>query len=157
MEGQIFTHRKEDNILNQFTAGSFIQDKYDSIGIDSNLADLIVIINKSDRNIFAVTDKDNRYVGIIELNDIKKKIFEPVNHQQIAIKSIVKKAAATIQEEESMKKVMEKMDITQSWYLPVLNKERQFLGFLSKTRIFEKYREALANQADIYESESDHQ
>ncbi|KIC90961.1 chloride channel protein [Flavihumibacter sp. ZG627] len=157
IEGQIFTHRKEDNILNQFTAGSFIQDKYDSIGIDNNLADLIVIINKSDRNIFAVTDKDNRYVGIIELNDIKKKIFEPVNHQQIAIKSIVRKAAATIQEEESMKKVMEKMDITQSWYLPVLNKERQFLGFLSKTRIFEKYREALANQADIYESESDHQ
>jgi CIC family chloride channel protein len=49
-----------------------------------------------------------------------------------------------------MKKVMEKMDITQSWYLPVVNSEKEFIGFLSKAIIFEKYREALANQADIY-------
>jgi CIC family chloride channel protein len=46
---------------------------------------------------------------------------------------------------------MEKFDDTQSWYLPVLNNERIFVGFISKTKLFNKYREILASQADLYE------
>ena len=30
---------------------------------------------------------------------------------------------------------MEKFDITQSWYLPVLNNEKKFIGFISKTKL----------------------
>ena len=157
LEGQIFTHRKEDNILNQYQAAAFLQDNYDTIRIDQNLADLVQIINRSEKNLFAVTDMDNRFAGIIELNDIKKKLFDPEGYQKVTVRSIMKKAPAIIMEEENMKKVMDKMDITQSWYLPVLNRDRQFLGFLSKSRIFEKYREALAGQADIYESGAEQQ
>lgn len=149
-EGRIFTHRKEDNILNQLQARDLLQVEYDSIGIDNTLADLVAIIKSTNRNIFVVTDKDNRFGGIIELNDIKKRLFDPGDHTKIFIGTLVKKAPATIQPNESMKKVMEKMDITQSWYLPVLDEEKRFLGFISRTAIFEKYREALANQADLY-------
>ncbi|MBC6492818.1 chloride channel protein [Flavihumibacter stibioxidans] len=149
-EGRIFTHRKEDNILNQLQARDFLQVEYDSIGIDNTLADLVAIIKSTNRNIFVVTDKDNRFGGIIELNDIKKRLFDPGDHTKIFIGTLVKKAPATIQPNESMKKVMEKMDITQSWYLPVLDEEKRFMGFISRTAIFEKYREALANQGDLY-------
>jgi CIC family chloride channel protein len=150
MEGQIFTHKKEDNILNQLTAGSLLQEEVDRVGIDETLADLIQVIKKSNRNIYAVLDAENRFVGVIELNDIKKRIFDETNPASVSIKSLLKKPPATIQENESMKRVMEKMDITQSWYLPVLDKDKNFLGFLSKTRIFQKYRESLAGQDDLY-------
>jgi len=50
-----------------------------------------------------------------------------------------------------MHTVMEKFDITQSWYLPVLDKEKKFVGFISKTKLFNKYREILASQVDLYE------
>ena len=36
--------------------------------------------------------------------------------------------------------VLEKFDITQSWYLPVLGKENKFIRFISKTKLFNKYR-----------------
>lgn len=150
MEGRIFTHRKEDNILSQLKVSDFRLELYDTIQIDQSLADLVSLINTSNRNLFAVTDKDNRFTGIVELNDLKGRLFDPVGLSETKIKTYVKKAPALITPDDSMKKVMEKMDITQSWYLPVLNTEKEFLGFLSKTSIFEKYREALANQADLY-------
>ena len=50
-----------------------------------------------------------------------------------------------------MHSVMEKFDLTQSWYLPVLDKEKRFLGFVSKTKVFNKYREILSSNADLCE------
>jgi CIC family chloride channel protein len=150
MEGSIFTHRKEDNILSQLRVADFRLEQYATIRNDQSLADLVNLINSVNKNLFAVTDKDNRFVGIVELNDLKGRLFDPSGLAQAKIQTYVKKAPAVITPEEPMKKVMEKMDITQSWYLPVVNSEKEFIGFLSKAIIFEKYREALANQADLY-------
>jgi CIC family chloride channel protein len=47
---------------------------------------------------------------------------------------------------------MEQFDITQSWWLPVLDKDNRFMGFISKTRVFNKYREVLSQQGDFYEA-----
>lgn len=150
MEGSIFTHRKEDNILSQLRVSDFRLEQYATIRNDQSLADFVSLINSVSKNLFAVTDKENRFVGIVELNDLKGRLFDPSGLAQAKIQTYVKKAPAVITPEEPMKKVMEKMDITQSWYLPVVNNEKEFLGFLSKALIFEKYREALANQADLY-------
>ena len=128
-----------------------LQDSYDSIGIDKNLKDLIEIIKRSEKNIFAVSDNNEKFIGIIELNDIKQKLFQQDQFDKVPVKSIMKKPAAILRDDENMNSVMEKFDITQSWYLPVLTKERKFIGFISKTKLFNKYREILAGQGDLYE------
>ncbi|RYY62635.1 MAG: chloride channel protein [Chitinophagaceae bacterium] len=150
-EGEIFTHQKEKNILTSLRLDEMLQEKYDSIGIDKNLADLVELIKKSDRNIFAVHDSRNRFVGIIELNDIKQRLFEQSAFEKTSIKSLLKKPAATLPHNMSMHAVMETFDITHSWYLPVLNNEKVFLGFISKSKLFSKYRESLASQTDLYD------
>ena len=106
---------------------------------------------KSEKNIFAVVDSKERFTGIIELNDIKQKIFQPELFEKTSIKSIMKKPAAILYADQDMHSVMEKFDVTQSWYLPVLNKEKKFVGFISKTKLFSKYREILSSQGDLYE------
>ena len=63
----------------------------------------------------------------------------------------MKRPAAILEEGQDMHTVMEKFNITHSWYLPVLNKERKFVGFISKTKLFDKYREILSQQVDLYE------
>jgi len=150
-EGQIFTHQKEKNILTSLQLGELLQDKYDSISIDQNLADLVELIKKSERNIFAVHDAKKRFIGIIELNDIKQRLFQPELFQKTSVRTLVKKPAATLQEDLGMNTVMETFDITHSWYLPVLDKNRHFLGFISKSKLFNKYRESLASQTDLYD------
>jgi len=151
MEGQIFTHKKEKNILTSIQLDDMLQDKYDSIGMDEKLKDLVEIIKRSEKNIFAVVDGKQRFAGIIELNDIKQRLFQPEQFDKVSIRSIMKKPVAILQQDQDMHIVMEKFDITQSWYLPVLDKERKFIGFISKTKLFNKYREILAGQGDLYE------
>ena len=151
-EGQIFTHQKEKNILTSIHLDEIVQETYTSISIDKKLKDLIEIIKRSEKNIFAVHDSKQRFVGIVELNDIKQKIFHPEMFEKTSIKSIMKKPAAILYHDDDMHKVMEKFDSTQSWYLPILDKNKKFTGFISKTKLFQKYREILASQGDIYEN-----
>ena len=151
LEGQIFTHKKEKNILTSISLDEMLTEDYETISMDKKLKDLVEIIKCSEKNIFAVTDNRNRFAGIIELNDVKQKLFQPEQFNKVSVKSIMKKPAATLHEGQDMHTVMEKFDITQSWYLPVLTKERKFIGFISKTKLFNKYREILAQQGDLYE------
>lgn len=151
LEGQIFTHKKEKNILTSIQLAGMLQDSYESIGMDKCLKDLVEIIKRSEKNIFAVTDAKGRFAGIIELNDIKQKLFQPEQFEKTSIRSIMKKPSAVLKIDQDMHSVMEKFDITQSWYLPVLDQNRYFLGFISRTKLFNKYREILSSQADLYE------
>lgn len=149
-EGQIFTHQKEKNILTTIILRDMLQDKYDTILIDKKFAELIEMIKKSEKNIFAVLDTKGKFAGIIELNDIKQKLFEPHLFNNASVKSIMKKPAAILYEDENMLSVMEKFDLSHSWYLPVLDKDKTFVGFISKTKVFNKYREILSQQGDLY-------
>ncbi|HEX5025624.1 MAG TPA: chloride channel protein, partial [Agriterribacter sp.] len=151
-EGQIFTHQKEKNILTSITLKHMLQDTYDTIHIDKSLSELVEIIKKSEKNIYAVVDNKEKFSGIIELNDIKQKIFQPEIFKKTSVKSIMKKPPDILFEDENMLVVMEKFDISRSWYLPVLTREKHFIGFLSKTKVFAKYREILSEQGDLYES-----
>lgn len=151
MEGEIFTHQKEKNILTSIRLTDMLQDKYDTISVDRKLRDLVDLIKRSDKNIFAVLDARGSFAGIIELNDIKQLLFEPDRFDAVLIRSIVKKPAAILYEDQDMHSVMATFDMTQSWYLPVLDNNRKFIGFLSKTKLFGKYREILSSQVDLYE------
>jgi CIC family chloride channel protein len=152
MEGQVFTQKKEKNILTTIKLDDMLQDTYDSIGMDKKLTQLVEIIKSSEKNIFAVTDRHDKFAGIIELNDIKQKLFNPEQFDKVTVKSMMKKPPAILLNIQDMHSVMEQFDITQSWYLPVLDKEKRFVGFISKTKLFNKYREILAMQSDLYEA-----
>lgn len=151
LEGKIFTHKKEKNILSSIQLDAMLQDHFETIRIDQSFKDLVEIIKKSDKNIYAVIDVDGKFIGIIELNDIKQKLFTPHLYSSISIKSIMKKPRILISIHDEMSQVMENFDLTQSWYLPVIDSNRTFLGFLSKTKLFNKYREILASQIDLYD------
>ncbi len=149
--GHIFTHQKEKNILTSISLNEMLENSYESISMDKKLTDLIEVIKRSEKNIFAVHDGRNRFAGIIELNDVKQKLFQPGLFKYVSIRSIMKKPGAVLREDQDMHSVMEQFDITHSWYLPVLDKDNRFMGFISKTKVFNKYREALSQQGDFYE------
>ena len=151
IEGEIFTHQKEKNILTAIRLEDMLQDKYDTIPLDKKLRDLVELIKRSEKNIFAVTDSKGRFAGIIELNDIKQLLFDHSRFDTVLVHSLMKKPAATLFADQDMHSVMTSFDISQSWYLPVLDRQRHFIGFLSKTKVFNKYREILASQVDLYD------
>lgn len=153
LEGQIFTHKREKNILTAIRLEEMLQENYEVVRQDQKLSDLVEIIKRSDKNIFAVLDDDDRFLGIIELNDIKQNLFHPEQFNKISIRSLMKRPLAVLYATQDMHSVMEKFDDTQNWYLPVLGSDNQFVGFISKTKLFNKYREILSSQGDLYEDQ----
>jgi CIC family chloride channel protein len=63
----------------------------------------------------------------------------------------VKTPAEVVPINAQMTEVMKTFDKTHSWYLPVVDAQQRFMGFVSKSRLYEKYRQQIAQQQDIYE------
>ncbi|GAO41917.1 chloride channel protein [Flavihumibacter petaseus] len=151
-EGLIFTHKKERNILTAITLTEILRDDYPILESDKSLKELLEVIKQSEKSIFAIIDKHHRFAGIIELNDIKQRLFQQAHLEKVPLRTVMKKPPATISLNESMHIVMGKFDMTQSWYLPVLDDEGKFMGFVSKTKLFRKYRDILASHEDLYDA-----
>jgi len=60
LEGQIFTHKKEKNILTSISLDEMLTNDYETIQMDKKLKDLVEIIKRSEKNIFAVTDSKGK-------------------------------------------------------------------------------------------------
>ena len=54
---------------------------------------------------------------------------------------------AIIDSEDSMEVVIEKFEKSKAWNLPVV-KEGKYIGFVSKSRIYEAYRDVLKHQSE---------
>lgn len=151
ISGRIFTHQKEKNILTTISLKDILAAEHKSICIDKKLRDVVEMVKGSDDNVFGVHDQKGRFAGIIELNDVRQKLFQTEQYDKISVKALMKKPPETLRQEENMTTVMDKFDTTRSWYLPVLDREQKLVGFVSKSVLFAKYREALSAPGDLYE------
>ena len=153
LTGEIFTHKKEQNILRTISVTEILDNSYKSIYIDSTIKDLIETISESSATVFAVHDSEQLFSGILELNEVKKFIIRKDIEESASISEMVRPPKEVIYYNESMNRVMQKFDETNTWHLPVLDDENHFLGFISKSKLFTRYREILAENSDLYEEE----
>jgi CIC family chloride channel protein len=151
MRGEIFTHKKEQNILSTISLEEILDNSYETISINSSLGDMMKIVSGSNKNVFAVHDEEELFVGILELNDVKKLILRTDIDVETAIAGLVKQPPEVIFYKDTVTKVMAKFDSTNSWHLPVLDQENKFLGFISKSKLFDRYRSSLSENSDLYE------
>lgn len=151
IEGEIFTHKKEQNILNTITLQEMLTDNYTAISIDSTVGDLIKCIKQSNSTVFAVKDQHDCFSGIIELNDVKDFILGKNVQEHLPVKEFVTQPGEIIYYNDTMPRVMQKFDLANSWSLPVVDADNNFMGFISKSKLFNRYREVLAENMDLYE------
>ena len=151
LKGEIFTHKKEQNILSTISLEEMIDDSYMNISIRHTAGDMIKILNESEKTVFAIHDDENLFVGILELNDIKKLVLRQDMEVDASIAPIVKNPPEIIYYKDSMTEVMKKFDHANTWHLPVLNAENKFMGFISKSKLFDRYRLSLSEKSDLYE------
>jgi len=108
----------------------------------AKLSDLTTIIANSKRSIFPVVDDENKLLGIIILDEIRKMLFELETYSEILAVELMSQPTAIVEEFESLESVMKKFEDTGKWNLPVLRKG-VYVGFVSKSGIFAHYRQHL--------------
>ncbi|MEN7546857.1 chloride channel protein [Rapidithrix thailandica] len=138
-------HDHDRKVLTNLKINRLIEKDFKTIHQDAMLKDLVQLISVSRRNIFPVVDDEEKLVGIVLLDDVREIMFDEKKQQSIKISKIMETPPALVEFGENMESVMRKFETTQAWNLPVL-KDEKYIGFVSKSRIFNLYRQQLIEQ-----------
>ena len=142
-KGELLTHHKDKAVLTLLNVQSIIESDIKVIHPQMTLGDVVKIIANSRRNVFAVTDEENILRGIVLLDDIRNIMFRPELYDRFKVEKFMVSPPAKISIQMSMEKIMRIFDDTKAWNLPIIDEQGKYLGFVSKSKIFNAYREVL--------------
>ncbi len=150
-KGDLIPNDKDKQVLSLIHLNKIIEKDLLKIHPDASLDDLVALVRISKRNIFPVVDEEGRLNGIVTLDDIREFMFDEESRKEIYVNSLMHNPPESVSSYERMESVMAKFEKTGAWNLPVIDKER-YVGFVSKSRIFNAYRKKLIHQHKEYVS-----
>ncbi|MDR0865767.1 MAG: chloride channel protein [Candidatus Symbiothrix sp.] len=142
-KGELLTHDKDKAVLTLLNTNTVIENDFMIVHPDMNLGDMVKAITQSHRNVFPVTDYDNVLRGVVLLDNIRNIMFRPELYERFNVKKFMVSAPAKINITLPMDKIMQLFEDTKAWNLPVIDDDGHYLGFISKSKIFNAYREVL--------------
>ena len=142
-QGALLTHDSDHAVLTLLKTENLIERNFSKVCVTQSLGEIVEIIARSQRNVFPVVDSKNILQGIIYLNDIRQVMFDTALYSKRNAYSFMKAAPEYVCADESMESVMKKFEYTGAWNLPVVDENKGYVGFVSKSRIFSAYREQL--------------
>ena len=148
-KGELLTHHKDKAILTMLKMENFIETDFIELYPEMSLGELVKNISKSKRNIFPVVTPDTKViVGIVLVDEVRNIMFRPDLYDRFKVKKLMTSIPALLNATMPMEKVMDVFEDTQSWYLPVVDDNKVYLGFCSKSKIFNSYRHVLVHFSD---------
>lgn len=142
-KGELLTHHKDKAVLTLLNREGVIEKDLQPVSPEMSLGDMVKVIAKSSRNMFPVVDKKGVLLGIVLLDDIRNIMFRPELYNRFHVEKFMVSAPAKIRIDMPMDQIMGVFDDTKAWNLPVVDEEGHYIGFMSKSKIFNSYREVL--------------
>ncbi len=140
--GELITHDKDKAVMTLLDWTREVEKDLLTVNPDGNLGDLVKQISRSNRNLFPVVDEFNILEGVVLLDDVRDKMFNTDLYERLSIRDLMTIPPSYIDISERGDVVLDTFERTGAWNLPVLDKG-QYVGFISKSRIFSAYRELL--------------
>lgn len=141
--GDLLTHDSDHAALTLMKTADLIRDKYPRLRADDTLQDVSGVISGSTAAVFPVLDENGKFEGVLEMDDIRKHVFEAERFARLHVRDLMHAPADFIYEDERMESIMRKFERPEVWRLPVLTHEGIYLGFISRSRLLAAYREEL--------------
>ena len=140
--GELLTHNKDQSVFVFLKLDDLMETDFLRIKEGFTLGDIVHIITTAHRNIFPVIDNFGVLLGVVQLDDLRRDMFNrakygnPISHYMI-------QPPDRILEHEAIPSIMDKFEDKHTWMLPVVDKQGRYLGFISKSRILNAYRQQL--------------
>jgi len=146
-KGDLLTHHKDEVVLTLMKLDSVIEKDFVTVGIDDSLGQLIEDVSKSKRNIFPVLNNEKELVGIVLLDNIRGVMFQREKYDDTFVSDVMITPPEIVDVADSMDCVMKKFNSSGAWNLPVM-KDGKYVGFVSKSKIFNTYRDLLVQVSE---------
>lgn len=140
--GDLIQYDKDKQVLSQIDLFKIIEKDLLVINPQATLEQLVNLVRISKRNIFPVVNDKQELVGVVTLDDIRNIMFDKEKQKNTTVSDYMHSPPAYVSSHENMQSVMSKFEISGAWNLPVID-HGKYVGFLSKSRIFNTYRKKL--------------
>jgi CIC family chloride channel protein len=144
-KGELLTHHKDKAVLTLMKMENVVEKDFVTVHPEMDLGELVKAISTSHRNVFPVTDKNGVLLGIVLLDDIRNIMFRQELYHRFTVNKLMTSVPARLFDTDSMEQVMKTFDDTKAWNLPVVDRDGRYLGFVSKSKIFNSYRQVLVH------------
>ena len=145
--GDLVTHQKDKAVLTLLKIESVIETDFKVVHPEMSLREMVDVISVSNRNLYPVTDAEGNLKGVVLLDDIRNIMFRTDLYRKMHVSRFMAAVPDVIDVKMPMDKVMEIFDKTNAWNLPVV-KDGKYIGFVSKSKIFNSYRRVLRHFTD---------
>ena len=142
MRGELLTHDKDQSAFVFMRLEELMETDFIRIKENMTLGDIVHIISSARRNIFPVIDNFGHLLGVVQLDDLREDMFKQDKWGR-SITYYMIQPPYKILEHEMVQSVLPRFEENHTWMLPVVDKNNRYLGFISKSRILNAYREAL--------------
>jgi len=148
--GDLLTHDKDASAWQLINMRELIETNFVIVRIGDTLGDLVEAIKYSKRNLFPVLDPDDKFVGIIVLDDVRKLIFSPELYDRYQVTDLMQPYSDldVVHLSDSPQDVVEKFQMSNRYNLIVLDDHDSYVGFLSRANTFSAYRRFISESSD---------
>jgi CIC family chloride channel protein len=147
--GEMFLFR-DQAVLKQLKIKDHLEKDVISVSINSTLGDLTVAIKRSKRNMFAIVDDQNTFLGMVHLDHVREDMFDeekwdnPISNY---LYSLMDDEKVSIRND--VQEVINKFNKTGHYNLVVLDGNK-YAGMISRANLLKAYREnMLADGGDF--------
>ena len=141
-KGELLTHNKDRSVLVFLDLKKLMETDFHPISIDTTLGDVVHLISTVRRNIFPVVDSEGVLLGVVQLDDLRADMFD-ADKYDTTIDNYMIPPPDVVLSNEQIGSVLNAFEQSKAWMLPVIDSNRHYLGFISKSRILAAYRDQL--------------
>ena len=115
-----------------------------------SLRDMIRGVMSSRRNVFPVLNSNGRLSGIVTLDNLRPFLLDNQLYDMALVYDIMSQPGPTLKEDDSLATAARLFEKCGLWNIPVECEDGSYLGFVSKSGVFDKYRELLRNKPELF-------
>ncbi|MBR6330029.1 MAG: chloride channel protein [Bacteroidales bacterium] len=141
-KGDLMTHDKDRSAWQLMDMRKLIETNFVVVREEDKLRDLVEAIKYSKRNIFPVLTDDDKFLGVILLDDVRHIMFQPERYDDMAVVDLMHPLSEgdIVRLSDPPAEVVNKFKIGNRYNLIVIDDEDNYLGFLSRANTFSAYR-----------------
>lgn len=148
--GDLLTHDKDASAWRLLNMQSLIETNFVIVRSGDKLRDLVDAIQNSKRNLFPVLSEDDKFLGVIVLDDVRKIMFRPDLYDTVVVDDLMHPLSEgdLVRSSDSLSDVVEKFRVGNRYNLVVIDDEQRYMGFLSRANTFSAYRRFISSTSD---------
>lgn len=146
--GKLKTHNKDQFAVRKIDFLSLLDKNVRTVPLQASLRQYVEIIANSKRNIFVVLDEQKKFAGLLLMDEHRDVIFKSELYDKYSVSDLIYLPDVVVYDSDTPEQMVAKFQQTQNFNLPVITSDRRYLGFLSRAKVLDVYKDVIAEESD---------